>query len=120
MLDADATTSRTLTGRVVGVYRRRGPNAWDDYVLVDEDGGPIEVFAGTPIQVEADGATFRVRRKGEVALVKWTPEEGEGGAGAHLHARFLGSCVRRQDPTQEGNLAAWLHRELERKPEPND
>jgi hypothetical protein len=119
VLDADATTSRALTGRVVGVYRRHGPNAWDDYVLVDEDGGRIEVFAGTPIQVEADGATFRMRRKGEVALVEWTPEDGEGGAGADLRARFLESCVR-EDPTQEGSLAAWLHRELEKKPEPSD
>ena len=106
-------------GRVVGVYRRHGPNAWDDYVLVDEDRGPIEVFAGTPVQVEADGATFRMRRKGEVAVVTWTPEDGEAGAGTDLRARFLESCVRR-DPTQDGNLAAWLHRELEKKPEPSD
>ena len=78
VLDADATTSRAFPGRVVGVFRRTGPNAWDDYVLVDEDGGPIEVFGETPIQVEADGATFRMRRKGEVVRVAWTPDDGEG------------------------------------------
>jgi len=120
VLDADATTSRAFTGRVLGVYRRRGPNAWDDYELVSEDGGPIEVLAGIPIQVEADGAIFRMRRRGEVALVKWTPEDGGAGAGADLHARFVESCVRQEDPTQDGNLAAWVHRELEKKPEPND
>lgn len=119
VLDADATTSRPLTGRVVGVYRRRGPNTWDDYVLVEEDGGPVEVFAGTPIQIEAEGATFRMRRRGEVALVEWAPEDGEGAAGADRRSRFLESCVR-PDPGQEGNLAAWLHRELAKKPEPND
>jgi len=120
VLDADATTSRAFSGRVVGVYRRCGPDSWDDYVLVEEDGGPIEVFAETPIQVERDGATFRMRRKGEVILVAWTPEDGGRGAGAELHARFLKSCVRDEDPTPEGNLGAWLHGELKEKPEPHD
>ena len=120
VLDADATTSRALSGRVVGVYRRTGPNSWDDYLLVDEDGGPIEVAAGTPIQVEAVGATFRMRRRGEVVVVAWTPDDGGTEAGADLRARFLRSCVRDQDPTPEGNLAAWLHGRLDEKPEPND
>ena len=48
VLDADATTARSFWGRVLGVYRRTGPNSWDDYALVEEDGGPIEVFAETP------------------------------------------------------------------------
>ena len=120
VLDADATTSRAFSGRVVGVYRRCGPDSWDDYVLVEEDGGPIEVFAETPIQVERDGATFRMRRKGEVILVAWTPEDGGREAGAELHARFLRSCVRDQDPTPEGNLASWLHGRLDDKPKAND
>ena len=120
VLDADATTSRAFSGRVVGVYRRSGPNAWDDYVLVDEDGGSIEVSAEIPIQVEKDGATFRMRRKGEVMLVAWAPEDGGSEAGTDLRSRFLKSCVRDEDPTPEGNLAVWLHGQLDRKPEPND
>ena len=120
VLDADATTRRTVSGRVVGVFRRSGPNSWDDYVLVDEDGGLIEVFAETPIQVEASGSTFRMRRKGEVIRVTWTPEDGAGETADELHARFLASCVRRDPATSEGNLAAWLHGELRAKPEPHD
>ena len=120
VLDADATTSRALSGRVVGVFRRTGPNAWDDYVLVDEDGGPIAVFAETPIQVESEGATFRMRRRGEVVRVAWTPGGGEGEGGADLRARFLKSCVRHVDPTPEGSLAAWLHGQLDEKPKAND
>jgi hypothetical protein len=120
VLDADATTSRAFSGRIVGAYRRSGPNSWDDYELVDEDGGTIEVFAQTPIQVEEDGATFRMRRKGEVVLVAWTPEDGRHEAGEDLRARFLRSCVRDEDPTPEGNLGVWLHGELDRKPEPHD
>ena len=119
VLDADATTSRAFSGRVVGVFRRSGPNAWDDYVLVDEDLGPIEVFVETPIQVEAD-ATFRMRRQGEVVRVAWTPDDGGGEAGEDLHGRFLKSCVRHEDPTPEGNLGAWLHGKLREKPEPHD
>jgi hypothetical protein len=119
VLDADATTSRAFSGRVVGAFRRSGPNSWDDYVLVDEDGGPIEVFPGVPIQVE-DGASFRMRRQGEVIRVAWTPDDGDGAAAEDLHARFLKSCVRREDPTPEGNLGAWLHGELDEKPEPHD
>jgi hypothetical protein len=120
VLDADATTSRAFSGRVVGVYRRTGPNSWDDYRLMDEDRGPIEVFPQVPIQVEADGAVFRMRRKGEVIRVAWTPDEGEGAAAEDLHARFLKTCVRYQDPTPEGNLGAWLHDKLDEKPEPHD
>ncbi len=120
VLDADATTRCTVSGRVVGVYRRSGPNSWDDYVLVDEDGGPIEVFAETPIQVEAIGATFRMRRKGEVIRVAWTPADGGSGPADELRALFLVSCVRREPSTPEGNLAAWLHGELRAKPEPHD
>lgn len=120
VLDADATTSRAFTGRVVGVFRRAGPNAWDDYVLVDEDGGPIEVFAQTPIQVEREGATFRMRRRGEVVRVAWTPDDGGNEGKVDLRARFLDSCVRHEDPTPEGNLAAWLHGQLDDKPKAND
>ena len=120
VLDAEATTSRAFSGRVIGSYRRSGPNTWDDYVLVDEDGGTIDVLAETPIQVERDGATFRMRRRGEVILVAWTPEDGGHEAGADLRARFLKACVREEDPTPEGNLGAWLHGELARKPEPHD
>ena len=119
VLDADSATSRTVSGRVVGVYRRSGPNSWDDYVLVDEDGGPIEVFAETPIQVESSGATFRMRVKGEVIRVVWTPEEGERTADSELHTRFLASCVRHEE-SDGGNLAAWLHGRLNEKPEPHD
>ena len=118
VLDADATARRAFSGRIVGVFRRSGPNTWDDYVLVDADGGEIQVFPETPIQVEREGARFRMRRKGEVVLVAWTPEEARPEAG--LHARFIESCVRNTDPTPEGNLGAWLHAELDRKPEPRD
>jgi hypothetical protein len=89
-------------------------------VLIEEDGGPIGVFARTPIQVEDEGATFRMRRRGEVVRVAWTPDDGEDEGVADLRARFLKSCVRHEDPTPEGSLAAWLHGQLDDEPKAND
>ena len=60
VLDADAVTSRAFSARVVGNYRRTGPDAWDDYERVEQDGGPIEVLPETPIQLEDEGvASFQ-------------------------------------------------------------
>jgi hypothetical protein len=120
VLDADATTGRAFAGRVVGVFRRTGPNEWDDYELVEEDGGPIDVLAGIPIQLEREGARFRMRRRGEVVVVRWTPDAESGEPDADARSRFLESCVRHEDPTPDGSLAAWLHGELAVKPKAND
>ena len=120
VLDADAITARSFWGRVLGVYRRTGPNSWDDYALVEKDGGPIEVFAETPVQLENEGAVFRMRRKGAVTVVAWVPAAGEAGDGSNLRARFLQSCIRHEDPTPDGSLGAWLHGQLKPKPEAND
>jgi hypothetical protein len=120
VLDADATTARGFRGRVLGVYRRTGPNAWDDYALVEVDGGSIEVFGETPVQLENEGAVFRMRRKGEVTVVAWEPGPGEAGEGADLRACFIERCIRHEDPTPEGSLGAWLHGELKPKPEASD
>jgi hypothetical protein len=120
VLDADATTSRAFKGRIVGVFRRSGPNAWDDYVLVERDGGSIEVLAETPIQLEEMGARFRMRRKGEVVIVAWTPEGDAREPDAILRERFLKSCVRDEDPTPEGSFGVWLHGQLNEKREPRD
>lgn len=121
VLDAEATTGRAFPGRVVGVFRRTGPNDWDDYELVEEDGGPIDVLAGVPIQLEPAGPRFRMRRRGEVVVVEWTPDDGDSaGPDADPRERFLASCVRRDDPTPDGSLASWLHGELREKPKAND
>jgi hypothetical protein len=120
VLDANAVTSRSFTGRVVGSYRRTGPNAWDDYVLVEEHGGTLEVHAGTHVQVEAEGAVFRMRRQGQVLVVSWVPGPGEVRAGGDARAAFLERCIGDEDPTPDGSMGAWLHGEMKRNPESND
>jgi hypothetical protein len=120
VLDANATAARGFPGRVVGRYARSGPNAWDDYALIDGDGGPIDVYAGTPVQLEAEGAVVRMRRKGEVIVVEWRPAPGEVEAGADPRAVFLDRCLSHQDPTPDGSMGHWLHGELQAKREAND
>lgn len=119
VLDADAVTSRAFAGRIVGVFRRTGPNSWDDYVLAEKAGGPIDVLAETPVQVESEGAVVRLRRAGEVVQVEWVPDAAEAAA-PDRRKRFLESYIRHDDPTPEGNLGLWLHGELHRKPEASD
>jgi hypothetical protein len=120
VLDANAVTSRAFTGRVVGSYRRTGPDSWDDYVLVEEDGGTVEVLPGTHVQVEADGALFRMRRRGQVVVVSWLPGPGDQVTGVERHTTFLERCIRHEDPTPEGSMGAWLHGELKPRPEAKD
>jgi hypothetical protein len=55
-----------------------------------------------------------------VIRVVWAPEGDERQVDDDLHARFLGSCVKREEPSRDGNLAAWIHGKLVEKPEPHD
>lgn len=88
----NARTKRSFSGRIIGHYRRAGPNAWDDYDLVSEDGGPANVFPAVKIQVEAEGARFRMRKGGKVVVVEWAPtpsEQAAIGEGEDPRAAFL-------------------------------
>ncbi len=86
----DACTSGAALGRVLGgiVEPARSVGRLG---LVEEHGGPIEVFAGTPVQLENEGAVFRMRHKGEVLVVAWVPAPGEAD-GAPTCARSSWSC----------------------------
>jgi hypothetical protein len=115
VLDANATVRRRFTGRLLGRYRRSGPNAWDDYVLDEQEGALIEVAPGTPVQVESEAAVFRMRYRGEVVVVAWLPNPGEVGRDSDPRALFLDGYVGDEDPTPEGSMGAWLHGELRPK-----
>ena len=67
VLDANAKTACAFAARTVGHFRRAGPNAWDDYLFESIAGGEVlDVSAGVPVQVEPEGAVFRMRCHGEV------------------------------------------------------
>lgn len=92
----NARTKRSFMGHIVGHYRRAGPNSWDDYHLVSEDGGPTNVFPSVKVQVEPTGTRFRMRKGGKVLVVEWTPEPGAQGGSNDTEdprAAFLKTCV---------------------------
>lgn len=97
VFQVNAVAKRTFAGRIVGRYRRLGPNAWDDYVYEPADGGGITVLPGLKIQVENKGAVFRMRHRGQVVAVEWQPVEqrlAEVRAGADARDVFLKRCIR--------------------------
>ena len=87
-------TKRSFEGRIVGRFRRVGPNSWDDYQFVSEDGGPVEVFPGIKVQVDPAKPRFRMRMRGEVALIEWQQDEAdETGAAGDRRAALLEDYV---------------------------
>ncbi len=74
VLDTTHLVARPIPARVVGYFRRTGPNSWDDYVYVDEPGEALEVLPGVPVQLEARGPDVRLRRQGRVVRVHFEPD----------------------------------------------
>ena len=74
VLDPNAVAATVLEGRIIGRFRPTGPNRWDDFEKIREDGSDIAVKVGEKIQVEPLGAEpeirFRVRERREVVLVR--------------------------------------------------
>jgi hypothetical protein len=97
VLDPNGRTRRSFRGRVLGVFRRTGPNRWDDYEYEAEPEGELDVLPGVAIQVEPVGAEFRMRAKGRVVRVEWSPGEDVrraiGRDVRELRRRFLAECV---------------------------
>ncbi len=74
VLDTNGVVKETFEGHVVGRFRRLGPNSWDDYERVDEDGGAITVHRGVPVMVDHEERELRMRAQGRVVIVRWQPE----------------------------------------------
>lgn len=97
VLDPNAKTKKGFLARVLGRFIRLGPDAWDPYVFepaVAASEETIEVMADVPVQVEVDGALFRMRRHGEVLRLAWVPMNAECSNEADQPARFMAECVR--------------------------
>jgi hypothetical protein len=77
VLDPNARSKSAFQARIVGRFERAGPNIWDDYRYVAEEGGVIRVSAGLKIHVEPDTTRVRIRRKGRVFVAEWLPKAGE-------------------------------------------
>jgi len=102
VLDANAITRRAFRGRIVGHFARTGPNAWDDYAYVPEEGDDVAVYPGIRVQLERLGADFRMRRAGRVFRVRWLPDADDraqlgGTAPSELRARFVARYLELPD-----------------------
>ena len=114
VLDANAVTAVAFRGKIVGLFRRRGPNAWDPYEYVSHDGDEFDVNPKLRVQAERQGARFRMRRQGEVVRVEWVDVDGVGGnKPAERRAYFLAELVQPFDHAQ-GQAAAVIASKLRR------
>ena len=80
VLDANAEITRAFRGEIIGYFRRVGPNRWDDYELVRDDLGTIEILPGVRVQLSRRGPEFRIRARGKVLLVRWALDPGDDAA----------------------------------------
>ena len=80
-----------------------------------ENGETVDVLADVPIQVESEGAEFRMRRHGEVERLVWHPAEGET-SGPDTRVRFLAKCVRAFSEDQGIGPAAVIASKLRATP----
>jgi hypothetical protein len=96
VLKPNARISHAFDGRIVGHFRRKGPNAWDDYVYEPGIEGTVALLPGLRVQVEAEGPQVRLRHHGRVVVVEWQYAENESTsapATAERRRRFLEAHV---------------------------
>jgi hypothetical protein len=95
VLDPNAKTAVAFRARVVGRFVRSGPNAWDDYACMPVgDGELLDIMAGVQVQVETQGAVFRMRRWGEVLRLECLPDEAGQPEDTDRRVGLLAHCVR--------------------------
>lgn len=119
VLDPNAKTAVAFPALVVGHFVRSGPDVWDDYLFKPNDAGAgetVAVMADVPVQVEADGAVFRMRWHGEVLRLQWQPPDAGDAAAGDARARFLAGCVRPWGEDPGRGAAAVIAEKLSSKP----
>ena len=118
VLDPDAATRKAFRARIIGHYRKTGPDPWDDYEHVYEEEGVLDVHPGLPVQLERHGVEFRLRSQGRVVHLRWVPPEGEAAALpgtpglAALRRRFLEEYIVEDREPEGHGVAAFVAKKL--------
>ena len=114
VFNPNGKTLRTFEGRILGAFRRAGPNPWDPYHLVPQDGPVVEVLPGVKVQIEEQGIRFRMRVRGAVHVIEWQPPEEalQGPEAQDLRAFFLASYVQPFQHKAGIGAAAFIARTL--------
>ena len=119
VLDPNAKTAAAFPALIVGHFVRSGPDVWDDYLFKPAEPGAgetIAVMADVPVQVEPEGAVFRMRRHGEVLRLEWQPQAGELGADADPQHVFAATRVRPWGEDPGRGAAAVIAEKLSQTP----
>lgn len=119
VLDPNAKTAAGFSALIVGHFVRSGPDVWDDYLFMPADpaaSDTVAVMADVPVQVEADGAVFRMRWRGEVLRLQWQPPDVGAEAADDARTRFLAECVRPWGEDPGRGAAAVIAEKLSSKP----
>ena len=112
VLDANAKTARAFRGKVLGRFKRTGPNRWDPYTCIAEPGEVREILPGLRVHLEEYGARFRLRSRGRVLRIEWVPDEPV--PEAERRQRFAESCLEGfQNPPGRG-MSAFIQKTLKR------
>jgi len=119
VLDPNAKTAAAFPALIVGHFVRSGPDVWDDYLFKPAEPGAgetIAVMADVPVQVEPEGAVFRMRWHGEVLRLQWQPPASGPDAADDARTRFLAGCVRPWSEDPGRGAAAVIAEKLSSKP----
>jgi hypothetical protein len=114
VLDANAVVRRRFKAKVLGYFRRVGPNRWDDYAFVRDDQGEIDVLAGVRVQLERRALELRLRSKGRVLKVR--PALGSSGdcTAKQRRDRFVAQHLESFDDAPGLGTAAFVAKTLVR------
>ncbi len=107
---ANARARKLFEAQVLGRFERLGPNAWDDYQFTAAEAETIEVWPTVKLQVEHDGAIFRLRHRGAVVLAEWLPTVLD----QDDRTRFLHDCVDPFGAAKGSGVASFVARSMAR------
>lgn len=111
VLDANARTCCAFRAKLLGHFRRAGPNKWAPYRFVPAtDDREMDVLPLLKIQIEAEGAVFRIRSRGRVWRAEWIAPDTDG----DRRSQFLENCVTPYRNTPARGLKAVIAKKLVR------
>ncbi len=127
VLDVNTVTKVELRGELIGRFKTTGPNRWDDWELISDEGEVVTLEPESPIQLEPLGADpelrFRFRQGRQVLRLRWLPDDedreqlasGDWGVQESEEATFLEKIfgLGPKDDPRDDMLEYFLARKVE-------
>jgi len=112
VLDPNAVVCQRFRAKVLGHFRRAGPNRWDDYLLVEDDQGEVDVMPGARVQLESQGTELRIRSRGRVLRVRAIQSAVSELTPAERRDRFVAEYLDSFDESPGLGAAAFVAKTL--------